>query len=105
MFKTIGPIGGARRARTLQSSKIVCHLAPSFRERREHGLQRPVTTGWAEHVHHFGSKSERGTEVAATFYTLIETAKLCGVNPTEYLLEAARAADRGEILLPQQMKR
>lgn len=54
---------------------------------------------------HFGSKSERGTEVAATFYTLIETAKLCGVNPTEYLLEAARAADRGEILLPQQMKR
>ena len=53
---------------------------------------------------HFGSKSERGTEVAATFYTLIETAKLCGVNPTEYLLEAARAADRGEILLPEQMK-
>jgi hypothetical protein len=36
---------------------------------------------------------------------LIETAKLCGGNPTEYLLEAARAADRGEILLPQQMNR
>jgi len=49
---------------------------------------------------HYGSRSRRGTEVAATFYTLIETAKLHGVNPAAYLLEAARAADGGQILMP-----
>jgi hypothetical protein len=40
------------------------------------------------------------TQVAATFYTLMETAKLHGIDPTVYLLEAARAAARGEVLLP-----
>jgi transposase len=49
---------------------------------------------------HYGSRSRRGTEVAATFYTLIETAKVHGVNPSEYLLAAVRAADRAEILMP-----
>jgi hypothetical protein len=29
---------------------------------------------------HYGSRSERGTEVAALFYSLIESAKLAGVN-------------------------
>jgi transposase len=28
---------------------------------------------------HYGSRSKRGTEVAALFYSLIESAKLCGV--------------------------
>lgn len=49
---------------------------------------------------HYGSKSRRGTEVAATFYTLLETAKLHDVDPGLYLAEAIRAADRGEVLLP-----
>jgi hypothetical protein len=40
-----------------------------------------------------------GTEVAATFYTLIETAKLAGVDPAAYLREAALADARGEVLL------
>lgn len=65
----------------------------------ERGIRGPVVG----RRNHFGSKSERGTQVAATLYTLIVTAKLHSVNPTEYLLEAARAADRGEILLPWQM--
>jgi len=52
---------------------------------------------------HFGSKSRRGTEVAAIFYSLIETAKLCGVDPAKYLLEAVRAARLGETLLPSQL--
>ena len=30
---------------------------------------------------HYGSRSQRGTEVAALFYSLIESAKLCGVEP------------------------
>jgi hypothetical protein len=36
-------------------------------------------------------------------YTLIETAKPHHVSPTRYLLEAVRAADRGEALLPWQL--
>ncbi len=33
---------------------------------------------------HYGSRSERGTRVAALFYSLIESAKLCGVEPRGY---------------------
>jgi transposase len=51
---------------------------------------------------HDGSRSKRGTEVAALFYSLIETAKLSGVNPKTYLLEATHAAllNPGTALLP-----
>lgn len=41
---------------------------------------------------HYGSKSRRGTEVAAVFYTLIESAKLAGVEPAAYLMAATTAA-------------
>jgi transposase len=49
---------------------------------------------------HYGSKSRRGTEVAATFYTLIETAKLQGIDPAKYVREAALADARGDVLVP-----
>ena len=45
---------------------------------------------------HYGSRSKRGTEVAALFSGLIETAKLVGVEPRRYLLEAAIAAVTGK---------
>lgn len=48
---------------------------------------------------HLGSKSRRGTEVAATFYTSLETAKLHGVNPAAYLAAAVMAAERGVALM------
>jgi transposase len=41
---------------------------------------------------HCGSRSERGTRVAALFYSLIESAKLCGVEPRAYLREATLRA-------------
>ena len=41
---------------------------------------------------HYGSKSVRGTQVAATFYTLCETAQLNGVDPHASLARAAEAA-------------
>jgi transposase len=53
---------------------------------------------------HYGSKSRRGTEVAATLYTILETVKLHGVSPAAYLIAAVEAADRGEVLLPWQFK-
>jgi transposase len=52
---------------------------------------------------HFGSRSERGTEVAALFYSLIESAKLAGVEPDAFLRAAARQGIRGErIALPHE---
>ena len=49
---------------------------------------------------HYGS--QRGTEVAALFYSLIESAKLCGVEPKACLLPAVRAAlaNPGTVRLP-----
>lgn len=66
----------------------------------ERGIRGPVVG----RRNHFGSKSRRGTQVAATFYSLIETAKLHDIDPAEYLLEAAHASARGEVLLPWQMR-
>jgi len=62
----------------------------------ERGIRGPVVG----RKNHYGSKSRRGTEVAATFYTILETAKLHGVNPTAYLAAAVTAADRGVALMP-----
>jgi len=54
---------------------------------------------------HYGSRSERGTRVAALFYSLIDTAKLCGVDPKAYLLFAAKAGidNPGTVLLPHDL--
>src|SRR5213594_1434204 len=62
------------------------------------GLQPPIgqLSNLAQAVeeikNHYGSRSERGTEVAALFYSLLESAKLAGVEPKLYLLTATRAA-------------
>jgi transposase len=53
---------------------------------------------------HYGSRSRRGTEVAALFYSLIESAKLAGVGPHTYLKIATEAALRGaKIQLPHEV--
>lgn len=51
---------------------------------------------------HYGSRSRRGTEVAAILYSLMESAKLCGVDPQAYLEEAVHRllADPTDVLLP-----
>ncbi|MEZ4261979.1 MAG: transposase [Polyangiaceae bacterium] len=41
---------------------------------------------------HYGSRSRRGTEVAAVLYSLIESAKLADVDPAHCLERAARHA-------------
>ena len=54
---------------------------------------------------HYGSRSVRGTEVAALFYSLCETALIHRVEPVTYLIEAATAELRqpGTALLPHQV--
>lgn len=44
----------------------------------------------------YGSHSRRGTEVAAIIYSLVESAKLNGVDPKRYLRRALTAALAGE---------
>ncbi len=55
---------------------------------------------------HYGSRSERGTRVAALCYTLLESAKLAGVEPAAYLAEATRRAIAmpGTVTLPRDLR-
>jgi transposase len=64
----------------------------------ERALRGPVVG----RKNHYGSKSKRGTKVAAILYSLCETAKLCGVDPHAYLGEACIRAIRapGAVTLP-----
>ena len=68
----------------------------------ERGLRGPVIG----RRNHFGSKSARGTQMAAILYTLVETAKVSGVDPIAYLVAAATRAkrDSGAPLLPGEFK-
>ena len=50
---------------------------------------RPLVVG---RKNHYGSKSKRGTEVAALFYSMIETAQMRGEDPAVYLQRAVMAA-------------
>jgi transposase len=54
---------------------------------------------------HYGSKSLRGTQVAALFYSLVESAKLAGLEPVGYLAEATRRAiaNPGTVTLPRDL--
>ncbi len=54
---------------------------------------------------HYGSRSRRGTEVAALFYSLLESAKLAGVEPRAYLLYAVQRAlaEPGTATLPHEL--
>lgn len=74
---------------------------PLDNNRTERGL-RGVVVG---RKNHYGSRSRRGTQVAALFYSLLESAKLCGVEPKAYLLAATRAAlrDPGTVTLPNSL--
>jgi transposase len=54
---------------------------------------------------HYGSRSKRGTEVAALFYTIFETAKLSQVDPRAYVTQAAHRAIQlaGAVTLPSDL--
>jgi transposase len=55
---------------------------------------------------HYGSRSQRGTEVAALFYSLIESARLIDLDPDHYLKAAAKAAlDGANVPLPHELTR
>jgi transposase len=61
-------------------------LVPLHNNATERAL-RDVVLG---RKNHYGSRSQRGTEVAALFYSIIETAELNGLDPSQYMLDATR---------------
>jgi len=65
---------------------------PLHNNATERALRGPVIG----RKNHFGSRSRRGTEAAAILYSLAESAKLAGVDPSAYLRHAVVAALRGE---------
>jgi transposase len=69
------------------------------------GAERALRGVVVGRKNHYGSRSKRGTEVAALFYTLLETAKLSQVDPAAYLrLAATRAiASPGTVTLPSDL--
>lgn len=67
----------------------------------ERGLRGPVVG----RKNHYGSRSLRGLEVAAILYSLVESAKLNGVDPRAYLRHAVRAGLRGDrVPLPHEVR-
>jgi len=75
--------------------------APLCNNAAERAMRGPVVG----RKNHYGSKSQRGTEVAALFYSLVESAKLAGVDPVKYMRAAAEAAIRdGRALLPHEFR-
>ncbi|MCP4445552.1 MAG: IS66 family transposase [Myxococcales bacterium] len=99
-------LGGAIRYATNNRKGLGIFLndprAPMTNNQTERSI-RPAVLG---RKNHHGSKSKRGTEVAALFYSLIGTCRMLDVNPTEYLLAAATVAieSPGEVLLPHEFK-
>ena len=66
----------------------------------ERALRGPVVG----RKNHYGSRSLRGTKVAAILYSLLETAKLLGIDPHSYVEIAVTAAMEGrEVPLPHEL--
>ena len=76
-------------------------LIPLDNNAAERSLRGPVV----ERKNHYGSKSKRGTEVAAILYSLLETAKLCGIDPVLYLRTVVERAleEPGSVTLPEDL--
>jgi transposase len=76
-------------------------LVPLDNNAAERALRGPVVG----RKNHYGSRSLRGTQVAALFYTLCETAKLAGIDPHAYLLRALYTTipRPGAVTLPEDL--
>ena len=76
--------------------------APMTNNQAERSI-RPAVIG---RKNHYGSKSRRGTEVAALFYSLIGTCRMLKIDPSNYLLAASAHAIEtpGAVLLPHEYR-
>ena len=76
-------------------------LVPIDNNQTERGFRGPAIG----RNNFYGSHSKRGTQVAAIFYSLVETSKLHGVNPKRYLKAALdQALEGNRIPLPHELR-
>ena len=99
------PKGGLRKAVEYMLSRwqaLTVFLDNPLVEIHNNGTERALRGMVLGRKNHYGSRSKRGTEVAAILYSLIESAKLCGVDPQAYLRRLAEMAiaEPGTVLLP-----
>jgi transposase len=85
-----------RRSRFVGDPRI-----PLDNNAAERALRGPVVG----RKNHYGSRSLRGTQVAAIFYTLCDAARLIGVDPQGYLLRAVDVviAHPGTVTFPDEL--
>lgn len=98
-------IGKAAAYAIANWDRLTCFVENALVPLDNNGTERAIRGPVVGRKNHYGSKSRRGTEVAAILYTLVETAKLYDIDPAKFIAEAVRAADRGEVLLPWQLAR
>lgn len=100
------PKGGLRRSIEYML-KLWAGLTTFLKEPRveihNNGTERALRGMVIGRKNHYGSRSVRGTQVAALLYTLVESAKLSGVNPEAYLIAAIKCAMEtpDAVLLPK----
>ena len=82
--------------------RLMCFVEDARIPLDNNATERTIRGPVVGRKNHYGSKSRRGTEVAATLYTVLETLKLHGKDPAAYLHAAILAADHGGVLLPRQ---
>ena len=99
------PKGGLRKAVDYMLSLwpgLTTFLDDPNIEIHNNGTERALRGMVLGRKNHYGSRSVRGTQVAAIYYTLVESAKLCGIDPQAYIRTvAARTIEEpGSVLLP-----
>jgi transposase len=88
------PTSGLRRAIAYMDNRwddLQVFLEDPFVPLDNNATERALRTVVLGRKNHYGSRSQRGTEVAALFYSILETAVLNGLDPSQYMVEGTRA--------------
>jgi hypothetical protein len=108
-----GKLGDSRRVERLERIAAQATMNPNGKvsdtfsvpaELDNNRLERSMRGPVMGRKNHYGSHSKRGTQVAAIFYSLIESAKLVGIKPKAYIRAATLAALTGQpVPLPHEV--
>jgi len=103
-LKTLGQSGLGRAIAYMQGlwAGLVRFLENPRIPLENNGTERAIRGPVVGRKNFYGSRSRRGTEVAATFYTIFETAKALQLDPAEYLRAVVLKAltSPGSVTLP-----
>jgi hypothetical protein len=108
-----GKLGDSRRVERLERIAAQATMNPNGKvsdtfsvpaELDNNRLERSMRGPVMGRKNHYGSHSKRGTQVAAIFYSLIESAKPVGIEPKAYIRTATLPALTGQsVPLPHEV--